>query len=85
MRYAYILVSLVGLGAAAVGVLAGGPTAPLPAPWEQTAVPVAEELVTLQRMGSLVRLDAAPPGRPLPEVILWSDVSHGTVRYVREP
>ena len=85
MRYAYILVSLVGLGAAAVGVLAGGPTAPLPAPPAQDALPAVEELVTVVRKGVLVRVDLAPVGADLPETLAWSDVTHGSVTYRREP
>lgn len=85
MRYAYILVSLVGLGAAAVGVLAGGPTAPLPAPPAQDALPRAETLATVVRQGIIVRVDVGPPGAALPEVLVWSDPAHGSVTYRREP
>ena len=81
MRYAYILVALVGLGAAAVGVLAGGPNAPLPAPPAQDALPRVETLVTVSRQGILVRVDLAPPGAGLPETLVWSDASHGTRVY----
>mgnify|MGYP001566894827 CR=1 FL=1 len=77
---AYATAAAVIGGAAAWG--ADHRDAPLTAPPPLHGV---EEFATGLRMGMLVRVDLEPPGAALPVTLLWTDSSHGTVRYVLEP
>ena len=76
---ALALLPWLALGVAAI-TRAGSPD-PLPAPPAQDALPRAETLATVVRQGIVVRIDLGPPGADLPDVILWSDPSHGTRVY----
>ena len=74
--------------AAAVATVAAWAWGASPREAPLTAPPVVqgvEQFATGLRMGMLVRVDLEPPGAALPVTLLWTDSSHGTVRYVLEP